>query len=240
MATPHIAAENGDFAPDVLMPGDPRRAKRIAETVLEDARLVTEVRGMLGYTGTYQGRPVSVMGSGMGIPSISIYATELFRFFGVERIIRIGTVGGMAPHLNVGDVVIGTAAHTDSDVLRRLVPGAYYSATPDFGLATAAYAAAQGLSDGAGGAVYAGALFSSDSFYNNEPEMRAGLVEHGTLAVEMEAAGLYAVADREHKKALAICSVSDLLFRAEELSAAERERLFDRAVQLGLAAFAHA
>lgn len=240
MATPHIAAENGDFAPDVLMPGDPRRAKRIAETVLEDARLVTEVRGMLGYTGTYQGRPVSVMGSGMGIPSISIYATELYRFFGVERIIRIGTVGGMAPFLNVGDVVIGTAAHTDSDVLRRLVPGANYSATPDFGLASAAYTAAQQATDGERGAVYAGALFSSDSFYNNEREMRDGLVAHGTLAVEMEAAGLYAVADRERKKALAICSVSDLMFRAEELSAEEREHLFNRAVQLGLAAFANA
>lgn len=238
MATPHIAAENGDFAPDVLMPGDPRRAKRIAETVLEDARLVTEVRGMLGYTGTYRGRPVSVMGSGMGIPSITIYATELYRFFGVERIIRIGTAGGMAPFLNVGDVVIGTAAHTDSDVLRRLVPGANYSAAPDFGLASAAYAAAT-TAEGAG-AVYAGAIFSSDSFYNNEPELRAGLVAHGTLGVEMEAAGLYGVADREGKKALAICSISDLMFRAEELSAAEREQLFDRAVQLGLAAFANA
>jgi len=237
MATAHIAAENVDFAPDVLMPGDPRRAKRIAETVLEDARLVTEVRGMLGYTGTYQGRPVSVMGSGMGIPSIAIYATELYRFFGVERIIRIGTAGGMAPFLNVGDVVIGTAAHTDSDVLRRLVPGAHYSATPDFGLASAAYAAAQQQGEGA---VYAGAIFSSDSFYNNEPELRAGLVAHGTLGVEMEAAGLYGVADREGKKALAICSISDLMFRAEELSAAEREQLFDRAVQLGLAAFANA
>lgn len=237
MATPHIAAENGDFAPDVLMPGDPRRAKRIAETVLEDARLVTEVRGMLGYTGTYQGRPVSVMGSGMGIPSISIYATELYRFFGVERIIRIGTVGGMATHLNIGDVVIGTAAHTDSDVLRRLVPGANYSATPDFGLAMAAYTAAQQVE---GATVHAGALFSSDSFYNDESALREGLVAHGTLAVEMEAAGLYGVANREHKKALAICSVSDLLFRSEELTAQEREHLFDRAVQLGLAAFANA
>ena len=114
MATPHINAEPGDFAADVLMPGDPRRAMRIAETVLDDARLVTEVRGVLGYTGTVQGRPISVLASGMGMPSMTIYATELFRFFGVQRIIRIGTAGGMAPHLDVGDVVIASAAHTDS------------------------------------------------------------------------------------------------------------------------------
>ncbi|HEY0185985.1 MAG TPA: purine-nucleoside phosphorylase, partial [Cellulomonas sp.] len=116
MATPHISAEPGDLAPDVLMPGDPRRATRIAETVLTDARLVTQVRGILGYTGTWQGRPVSVVASGMGVPSISIYATELFRFYGVQRIIRIGTAGGMSPQLDLGDVVIATAAHTDSAV----------------------------------------------------------------------------------------------------------------------------
>lgn len=237
MPTPHLSAEPGDFAPDVLMPGDPRRATHIAESVLEDARLVTEVRGILGYTGTWQGRPVSVLASGMGVPSISIYATELYRFYDVQRIIRIGTAGGMAAHLNVGDVVVATAAHTDSAVSERRVPGIHYSHAPHFGLAAAAVAAARATE---GASVHAGPVFTVDSFYADRPAVVQALVDHGTLAVEMEAAGLYAVADRERRQALAIMSISDLLFRPEEWSADERERLFDRAVQIALAAFATA
>jgi purine-nucleoside phosphorylase len=237
MATPHIGAEPGDIAPDVLMPGDPRRATRIAETVLTDARLVTEVRGILGYTGTWQGRPVSVVASGMGVPSISIYATELFRFYGVQRIVRIGTAGGMAPHLDLGDVVIATAAHTDSDVSERRLPGVHYSHAPDFGLAAAAVTAARATE---GARVHAGPVFTSDAFYSNRPHVTQALVEHGTLAVEMEAAGLYAVADVERRKALAIMSISDLTFRADELTAAQREELFDHAVQIALTALATA
>lgn len=257
MATPHISAEKGDFAPDVLMPGDPRRAKRIAETVLEDARLVTEVRGILGYTGTFDGRPVSVMASGMGIPSIAIYATELFRFYDVQRIIRIGTAGGMAPHLDVGDVVIGNAAHTDSTISANRIPGIHYSHAPSFAL-TAAAAAAGGVGPGqrstspqekngagrrrrrAKGKVYVGALLSSDNFYADRPQTTEALVKSRTLAVEMEAAGLYAVADVENREALAICTISDLLFKDVSLTADERELLFDKAVALGLAAFANA
>lgn len=258
MATPHISAEPGDFAPDVLMPGDPKRAQRIAESVLEDARLVSDVRGILGYTGTFDGHPVSVMASGMGIPSISIYATELFRFYGVERIIRIGTAGGMAPHLHVGDVVIANAAHTDSSVVGNKIPQIHFSAAATFSL-TAAAAEAGGVGPGqkkaprteeapmAGrrrrrknGSVYVGPVISSDVFYSDRPLTNELLVKHGTLAVEMEAAGLYAVAAQEGKQALAICTISDLLFRDEALSAAEREQLFDRAVALGLAAFANA
>ncbi|QTE29558.1 purine-nucleoside phosphorylase [Pengzhenrongella sicca] len=239
MATPHLSAEPGDFAPDVLMPGDPRRARHIAETVLDDARLVTEVRGIVGYTGTYAGRPVSVLASGMGVPSISIYATELYRFYGVRRIIRIGTAGGMSPVLELGDVVIVTAAHTDSAVSANRIPGIHYSHAPSFSLAAAAVAA--GRAPGAGsGAVHAGAVLTSDVFYADRPATNDLLVSHGTLAVEMEAAGLYAVADAEGGQALAICTISDLLFRDEALSAAERELLFDRSVQLGLAAFAAA
>lgn len=237
MATPHISAEPGDFAPDVLMPGDPRRATRIAETVLDDARLVTDVRGVLGYTGTWQGRPVSVMASGMGVPSIAIYATELYRFYGVRRIVRIGTAGGMAPHLEVGDVVVATAAHTDSSLSERRIPGVHYSHAPHFGLAAAAVEAARATE---GSRVYAGPVLTSDAFYADRPQVTQALIDHGTLAVEMEAAGLYATADRERGQALAIVSISDLLFRAEELDAAGRERLFDRAVQLGLTAFATA
>jgi purine-nucleoside phosphorylase len=236
MATPHISAEPGDFAPDVLMPGDPRRARHIAETVLDDARLVTEVRGILGYTGTYEGRPVSVLASGMGMPSITIYATELFRFYGVRRIIRIGTAGGMAPSLEVGDVVIATAAHTDSAMSANRIPGISYSHAPSFALAAAAVAAAQGGSYP--GAVHTGAVLTSDAFYLERPATNELLVQHGTLAIEMEAAALYAAADAEGGEALAICTISDLLFRDASLSAGERELLFDRSVQLGLAAFA--
>lgn len=259
MATPHIGAEPGDFAPDVLMPGDPRRAQRIAETVLDGARLVTEVRGILGYTGTFDGRPVSVLASGMGIPSISIYATELYRFYGVERIIRIGTAGGMAPHLDVGDVVIAQSAHTDSSTSAGRIPGIHYSHAATFAL-TAAAAQAAGVGPGQSvpaarkaddggtgrrrrrknGHVYVGAVLSSDIFYADRPATMEALVKHGTLAVEMEAAGLYAVADLEGKQALAICTISDLLFRDASLPAAERELLFDRSVALGLAAFATA
>ena len=254
MATAHISAAPGDFAPDVLMPGDPRRARHIAETVLDDARLVTEVRGILGYTGTHEGRPVSVLASGMGMPSIAIYATELFRFFGVRRIIRIGTAGGMSPILEVGDVVIATAAHTDSSLSANRIPGIHYSHAPNFALAAAAVAAATtttattgtttttgtGAASVGAGAVYAGAVLSSDAFYADRPQTTELLVKHGTLAVEMEAAALYAVADAEGGQALAICTISDLLFRDASLSADERELLFDRSVQLGLAAFATA
>ena len=260
MATPHINAEPGEFAPDVLMPGDPRRATHIAETVLTDARLVTEVRGILGYTGTFDGRPVSVLASGMGMPSMTIYATELFRFFDVKRIIRLGTAGGMATHLDVGDVVIANTAHTDSAMTAGRIPGIHYSHAAAFSL-TAAAAAAAGIGPGAAptpaaaettssssrrrrrartGNVYVGPVLSSDAFYAERPQTNELLVKHGTLAVEMEAAALYAAADAEGGQALAICTISDLLFRDASLSAAERELLFDRSVALGLAAFAEA
>lgn len=265
MATPHIDADPADFAPDVLMPGDPRRATRIAESVLDDVRMVTEVRGILGYTGTFEGRPVSVLASGMGMPSITIYATELFRFLGVKRIVRIGTAGGMAPHLELGDVVIASAAHTDSAMTAGRIPGIHYSHTPSFALLAGA-AAAAGVAPAAGkrpttsaatsagsgsgttgsGArrrrrvrkdlVYVGPVLSTDAFYVERPQTQELLVKHGTLAVEMEAAGLYAAADAEGGQALAICTISDLLFREESLPAAERELLFDRSVQLALAA----
>ncbi|MCU1432450.1 MAG: purine-nucleoside phosphorylase [Actinotalea sp.] len=258
MATPHIAAEPGDLAADVLMPGDPRRATRIAENVLDDARLVTEVRGILGYTGTFEGRPVSVLASGMGMPSMAIYATELYRFYGVRRIIRIGTAGGMAPHLEVGDVVIASAAHTDSAMTASRIPGVHYSHAPSFALLAAAAAAAGVDGNGTppattpassaagrrsrrprnGGGVHVGAVLSSDAFYSDRPDIQEALVARGTLAVEMEAAALYATADLERGQALAICTISDLLFREASLSADERELLFDRSVALGLAAFA--
>ena len=240
MATPHLSAAPGDFAPDVLMPGDPRRARRIAESILDDARLLTEVRGILGYTGTFEGRPVSVLASGMGMPSMTIYATELFRFYDVQRIIRIGTAGGMAPHLEIGDVVIASAAHTDSAMTAQRIPGIHYSHAPSFALLQAA-AHAAGVRPGVRpDGVHVGAVVSNDAFYVDRPTTNALLVQHGTLAVEMETAALYAAADAEGREALAICTISDLLFRDEALSADARELLFDRAVRLGLTAFATA
>ena len=143
MATPHIDAEPGDFAPAVLMPGDPRRAKLIAETLFESPRLVNEVRGILGYTGTFDGRPISVLASGMGCPSITIYATELYRFFGVRRIIRVGTAGGMQEALQLGDVIAASAAHTDSAMASARIPGVSMSHAPTFELLASAVGAAR-------------------------------------------------------------------------------------------------
>ncbi|MGN8244739.1 purine-nucleoside phosphorylase [Cellulomonas soli] len=234
MPTPHIAAQPGDFAPDVLMPGDPLRARRIAK-VLTDARLVTEVRGIAGFTGTFQGRPVSVLASGMGVPSISIYATELFRFYGVRRIVRVGTCGGIAPHLSLGDVVVATAAHTDSALTATRLPGVHYSHAPSFALAAAAVSAARAEE---GTTVHAGPVLTSDAFYS-EGDLLGRLAAHGTLAVEMEAAGLYATADAEHGEALAVMTVSDLVGQDVEMSADERESTFERALRIALAALAH-
>ena len=142
MATAHIAAEPGDFAPAVLMPGDPRRAERIARTLMPDARLVTDVRGMLGFTGTVDGKPLSVLGSGMGMPSITIYAHELFAQFGVQRIIRVGTAGGISPQVGLGDVIVAVGAHTDSNMNQQRLAGLHFSAVASFELVRAAADAA--------------------------------------------------------------------------------------------------
>jgi purine-nucleoside phosphorylase len=231
--TPHISAPDGAFAPIVLMPGDPRRARRIAQEFFDDPVLVTEVRSIEGWTGTWEGRPVSVLASGMGMPSISIYATELFRFYDVRKIIRVGTAGGMADELQLGDVVIGSAAHTDSSLSALRIPGVHYSAVPDFELLEAAVVAARA----AGGMRYrVGPLFSSDSFYADRPDVTAGLLAHGTLAVEMEAAALYGVAAQEHRQALAVATVTDHILRGEKMSADDRETRFADMVGIALRA----
>ncbi|MFE7842036.1 purine-nucleoside phosphorylase [Streptomyces sp. NPDC057474] len=238
VGTPHICAASGDFAPLVLMPGDPRRAQRIAETFLDDARLVTDVRGILGYTGTHRGVPMSVLASGMGIPSVSIYATELFRYYGARRIIRVGTAGALPASVAVRDVVIASAAHTDSSVSRLLVDGVTLSLAPSYRSLRAAVDAADAVereaSDGV--AVHIGPVFSSDHFYLDRPAVFDALERRGTLAVEMEAAGLYAVAAAEGGEALAVLTVSDHVRTGEALSATDRETGFDRAVRIAAAA----
>ncbi|WP_147680379.1 purine-nucleoside phosphorylase [Actinomyces ruminicola] len=235
MATPHIAAEPGDFAPAVLMPGDPRRAQRIAEGLMDDARLVTDVRGMLGFTGTVDGKPLSVMGSGMGQPSFSIYATELFSQFGVERIIRVGTAGGIGKHVHVGDVVIATGAHTDSAMNQLRIPGVNFSAVADFRLAMAAYRA--GIEAGLSDRMHTGTIISRDHFYFTPEGQTERLSAYGTLCVEMEAAALYGVAAEFGKQALAVLTISDhLLDHSGDMTAAERETRFQDSLRLAVAA----
>lgn len=235
MATPHINAEPTDFAPAVLMPGDPRRAQRIAESVLESPRLVNDVRGMLGFTGTYQGKPLSVMGSGMGQPSFSIYATELFSQFGVERIIRVGTAGGIGEDVKVGDVVIATGAHTDSAMNQLRIPGVSFSAVADFRLAMAAYQA--GVEAELGDRLHAGTIISRDHFYFTPEGQTDRLAHYRTLCVEMEAAALYGVAAEFGKQALAVLTISDhLLDHSADMDASERETRFQDSLQLALAA----
>ena len=237
MATPHIAAEPGDFAPAVLMPGDPKRAQRIAALLMDDARLVTDVRGMLGFTGTVNGRPLSVMGSGMGQPSFTIYATELFSQFGVERIIRVGTAGGISPKVKVGDVIVATGAHTDSSMNQLRIPGVNFSAVADFQLARAAHDASQAGRAGTGGTVHLGTVISRDHFYFTPKGQTEALATHGVLGVEMEAAALYGVAAEYGKQALAVLTISDhLLDHSGDMSATERETRFAGSLRLAVAA----
>jgi purine-nucleoside phosphorylase len=239
MATPHIAAEPGDLAPHVLMPGDPRRAQRIADRFLEGPYLVTDVRGILGYTGTVRGAPVSVVASGMGMPSLTIYATELARVYGVERIVRVGTMGSLQPEtVRLGDVVIASSAHTDSAMSGFRVPGIHLSHAPAYPLLRAAADAAAGSAfDTAGARAHVGPIFSSDAFYHPRPELEAALAAVGTLGIEMEAAGLYDVAAAEGVEALAICTVSDYVIGpAESMTAEQRESTFEAMVELALAA----
>lgn len=233
MSTPHIGAEPGDFAPAVLMPGDPKRAERIARHLMPDAELVTDVRGMLGFTGTVNGKPLSVMGSGMGMPSAVIYATELFHLYGVERIIRVGTTGGVSRRVAIGDVIIATGAHTDSAMNQARLPGLNFSATASFPLAAAALQAAEGRSD-----VHVGSVVTRDHFYLQSPFVDLELLaRYGVLGVEMEAAGLYGVAAEFGGQALSVLTVSDhLLGGSGDMSAQDRETRFGEALTLAVAA----
>ena len=232
MPTPHISAQPGDFAPAVIMPGDPKRAARMAAELMPDARLVTDVRNICGYTGTYEGKPLSVMASGMGQPSASIYATELFSFYGVERIIRVGTAGGLSSKVKMGDVVIAIGAHTDSVINTTLCPGLQFSATASWNLLKAAVDAAGDDAD-----VKVAPVVSRDRFYGTSMDQNKRLAELGTLGVEMEAAALYGIAADLDKEALAVLTISDhLLDHSADMSAQERETRFQDALTLAVAA----
>ncbi|WP_054952277.1 purine-nucleoside phosphorylase [Flaviflexus massiliensis] len=231
MPTPHINAPDGAFAPAVLMPGDPRRAERIANFLMPDAEKVSDVRGIGAFTGEYNGKPLSVMASGMGQPSLSIYATELFQFYGVKRIIRVGTCGGMSPKVKLGDVVVGMSAHTDSS-LTNIIPGIKYAPTASWNLLAAAVAAA-----GDDQVVHVGPIVSRDGFYGNDPDGVKKLADHGTLGVEMESAALYTLAAQHGAEALTVLTVSDHLFDAsQDMSPEDRESRFEGALKLAVAA----
>ena len=222
MATPHIAAENGAFAKTVLMPGDPLRAKFIAENFLENATLVNNVRGIQGYTGEYQGKKISVMASGMGMPSISIYAYELYNFFGVENIIRVGTAGGMNKKVHIRDIVLGQGACTDTNFALQFNLNGNLCPIADFSLLKKAY----DIGNEMGLNMHVGNLYSTDVFYNDDNTNTEKWSKLGVLAVEMEAAALYMTAQRFGKRALAICTVSDHLLTGESTSSEERQTTF--------------
>lgn len=231
MATPHIAAEKGAFAKTVLMPGDPLRAKFIAETFLENPVLVNNVRGVQGYTGTYQGVPVSVMASGMGIPSIGIYSYELYSFFGVENIIRIGSAGSISDKLELRDIVAGIASHTNSNFAAQYQLPGTFAPSADYTLLSTAVEAAKDL----GLDLKVGPLLSADTFYDDDEEALHKWAKMGTLAVEMESAGLYMNAARLNKRALALVTISDKPFTGEGTTPEERQNTFTQMMEIALA-----
>ena len=228
--TPHINAEAGAFAKTVLFPGDPLRAKFIAETFLEDVKQVTDVRNMFGFTGTYKGKEVSVMGSGMGIPSCSIYATELITEYGVENIIRVGTCGAVSSDVKVLDVIIGMGASTDSAVNRTRFKGYDFAAIADYGLLRKAVESAEAKEI----SVKVGNIYSADLFYTPEPEMFDLMEKYNILGVDMEAAGLYGVAAEFGAKSLTILTVSDHIRTGEKTSAEERQTSFREMILVAL------
>ncbi|MEG0941978.1 MAG: purine-nucleoside phosphorylase [Oscillospiraceae bacterium] len=228
--TPHNSAEKGQIAKTVLMPGDPLRAKFIAENFLENAVLVNNVRGIQGYTGTWHGVPVSVMASGMGIPSISLYSYELYNFYDVENIIRIGSAGALSDELELLDVVAGMSAGTDSAFADKFGVAGTLAPTASFELLRKAVECAEkrGIS------IKVGSILSSDNYYNDTPNALDSWKKMGTLAVEMESAGLYLTAARAGRRALCLCTISNHIYKPEELSTEQRERGFADMIGIAL------
>ncbi|GIE34136.1 purine nucleoside phosphorylase DeoD-type [Actinoplanes italicus] len=227
----HIGGKPGDIAERVLLPGDPMRAKWIAETFLEDAVCYSQVRGMLGFTGTWKGVRVSVQGSGMGMPSASIYTHELINEYGVKSVIRIGSCGALAMDLNLGDVIAAIGSATDSNMNRTRFDGLVdYAPVADFGLLRTAVetAEAQGVP------MRVGPILAADAFYTDRPDLYDSLADYGVLAVEMESAAIYTIAARYKAKALTILTVSDHIKRGEAMDSAQREQGFSNMVRIGL------
>lgn len=230
MSTPHIAAKPNEFSETVIMPGDPLRAKFIAEKFLTNVKQVTAVRNMFGYTGEYKGKSVSVMGSGMGIPSISIYAHELYQNYGVENIIRVGSCGAIQEDIKLQDIIIAMGGSTDSNVNRQRFDNLDFAAIADYNLLNNAVTAAKKL----GTEIKVGNIFSADLFYVPDSKIFTTLEKYGILAVEMEAAGLYGVAAELGKKALTVLTVSDHIKTGEKMSASDRELKFGEMIELTL------
>jgi len=228
----HIGAKPGQIAPTVLLPGDPLRAKHFAETLLENAVCFNQVRNMLGYTGRYGDKQVSIMGTGMGIPSLSIYAHELVTEYQVETLIRVGTCGALQPELKVGDIVLAMAASTDSHINRLRFGGMDYAPCASFDLLLKAYQAAQER----GIPVRVGGILSSDTFYEDDSEWWKQWAAFGTLVVEMETAGLYTLAAKLRVQALSVLTVSDSLVTHERASAEQRQRAFTPMAEIALQA----
>lgn len=227
----HIGGKPGDIAERVLLPGDPMRAKWIAETFLEDAVCYTEVRGMLGFTGTWKGERVSVQGSGMGMPSASIYTHELINEYGVKSLIRIGSCGALAMDLNLGDVIAAIGSATDSNMNRTRFDGLVdYAPVADFGLLRTAVEKAEEQ----GTPIRVGPILAADAFYTDRPDLYDSLADYGVLAVEMESAAIYTIAARYGAKALTILTVSDHIKRGEAMDSAQREKGFSNMVRIGL------
>ncbi len=226
----HIAAKNGEIADTVLLPGDPKRAKWIAENFLENAVCYTDIRGMLGFTGTYKGKRISVQGTGMGIPSMSIYITELMKDYGVKTLIRVGSAGSYQEDVKIRDIVVALSTSTDSNINNRRFKGASFAPTINFDLLSKVLKTAEEKNI----KIKAGNILTSDEFYNDDPSYFKKWAEFGVLAVEMETAALYTLASKYKAKALSILTISDSLVSPEITSSEEREKTFNEMIELAL------
>ena len=226
----HIAAKNGEIADTVLLPGDPKRAKWIAENFLENAVCYTDIRGMLGFTGTYKGKRISVQGTGMGIPSMSIYITELMKDYGVKTLIRVGSAGSYQEDVKIRDIVVALSTSTDSNINNRRFKGASFAPTVNFDLLSKVLKTAEEKNI----KIKAGNILTSDEFYNDDPTYFKKWAEFGVLAVEMETAALYTLASKYKAKALSILTISDSLVSPEITSSEEREKTFNEMIELAL------
>jgi len=226
----HIAAKNGEIADTVLLPGDPKRAKWIAENFLENAVCYTDIRGILGFTGTYKGKRISVQGTGMGIPSISIYITELMKDYGVKTLIRVGSAGSYQEEVKIRDIVVALSTSTDSNINNRRFKGASFAPTVNFDLLSKVLKTAEEKNI----KIKAGNILTSDEFYNDDPTYFKKWAEFGVLAVEMETAALYTLASKYKAKALSILTISDSLVSPEITSSEEREKTFNEMIELAL------